>query len=332
MIAESYTNSSTSCARSCPRKYQLSYIERLKSDGPDSEALSVGSCWHGMLDAHNLAGLPIARDSADVLTPYEYADKHALSPLWAEKLKRLFSGYLWYWGGDQLETIQSERAFEVTIDGIVMRGQIDREVKTADGRVGIIESKTSSEDLAPDSPFWDRIRMGTQPGIYRSVSKAAFLIYDVVKKPGIKPKAITKKDLTRMENELGDLGECTYQREQFSRDEFEEARAAGQESLRMYGARLAALIYENPAKVYARQEVPLADDSEKHLWRDIQATVVTLESYEQEGYYPRNPDACFTYNTPCQFSSLCRDNYVPIEGNVPNGFKVRNQLHPELPQ
>lgn len=329
MIADSYTNSSTSCARSCPRKYQLSYIERLKSDAPDSEALTVGSCWHGMLDAHNQNALNGGSDGYE--SAYAYADKHAPSELWAEKLKRLFVGYWWYWKDDQLELIRSERAFEVVVDGIVMRGQIDREVRTPDGRVGIIESKTTSEDLAPDSFYWDRIRMGTQAGIYRSVTEASFLIFDVVKKPGIKPKAITKKDLSRMENELGDLGACTYQLEQFSREEFEEARAAGQESIRMYGARLSALIYENPAKVYGRQEVPFAADSQKHLWRDIQATVCTLEGYENEGYYPRNPDACFTYNTPCQFAQLCKDNYVPIPGNVPNGFLVRDNLHPELP-
>ena len=184
---ESYTNTSLSTARRCPREFYLRYMMQLERDGADREVLQVGQTWHKAFDFQH-AG----RD------PYTAIALHAPSLLWVEKLRRLYAAYHWYWSRQKIVQLEAEKKFEVQTNMGVFRGAIDGTVQLEDGRIGLIERKTTSMDLAAESDYWGKLRMDTQVGIYALALAQDrlpdFILYDVVRKPTISPKAITKKD------------------------------------------------------------------------------------------------------------------------------------------
>src|SRR5688572_21962589 len=108
----SYTNTSLATARRCLTEYDLRYLQQLERDGEDKESLQVGQAWHRAFHAQHQG-----RD------PYAELTRRAPGPLWAEKLRRMFSGYEWYWKAQPLELAESEQVFGVVLDGVPYSGQ-----------------------------------------------------------------------------------------------------------------------------------------------------------------------------------------------------------------
>jgi hypothetical protein len=327
MTAESFTNSSLACARLCPRKYELQFNQRLERDfGFLSEALAVGSCWHLAHDVQTKGG-----------NPYEAIAKHAPSLLWSVKLSRLFSAYGWYWHDNQLALVESEKTFRIEVDLLnadgskfILEGQIDGKLRTPDGRRGNLERKTTSEAIDDASDYWKHLRLDAQVGIYGIASgRPDFILYDVVKKPTIRPARIVNKEVDRMKAELAAGGIATYYGEKFPASRCEIAVTNGQENELLYGARLTADIGDRPETYFARRIVTRTQADYEQLERELYEQVDDIRSRETRGSWPRNPDACDAFGT-CAFFSLCSNNILPVRGSPPAGFRRRTHLHPEL--
>ena len=321
----SYTNSGLKTARSCMRKFELRYVQMLERDDDErSEALAVGSCWH-------LAHEELARTGE--VDAYAAIRNHAPNELWSVKLARLLSGYLWYWQDQPLNVIEPEYTFEHEDEatGIVMSGQVDGIVEFA-GRRGIIERKTTSLSLDSESDYWPMLRLDTQVGIYALAvtPRPEFILYDVVRKPTINPKKIAKKEREAM-RAAGEQGLLvSYFGESFPWDGIgEHVMTEERETPAMYGARLTADIVERPDFYFARREIHRTEDDFAALRGDIVDQVELIEAAEPERNYPRNPDACLNFGR-CDFYSLCANNARPERGTIPDGFRQREHLHPEL--
>lgn len=314
----SYTNSSLSTARACLTKFDLRYNLKLDHDGADAEALQVGQAWHKAFDA------------AD---PYQALERHAPSLLWNEKLRRLFAAYAWYWKGQPLNLERTEFTFRVEIGGVEFEGQIDG-IPVIEGRRGILERKTTSDALDAESAFWDRLRLDVQVGVYSLGCgfTPAFILYDVVRKPSINPKRLTKAEIARMGAQVRSDGATTYYGDTFSFEDLEAPLEEGRESIALYGARLTADIGNRPDYYFARREVARGTQDIKTLRNNLIAQIRVLEHAQEYGLMHRNPDACNAYGR-CTFFSLCEKNIRPEEGDpVPEGFHRREHLHPELAQ
>ena len=321
-----YTNSALACARECLRKYRLRYDLRLELDrDEDHEALTVGTAWHLALE---FQGDPSRFDRVREAAPSE---------LWAEKLVTLAVAYDWYWG-DALEMVAAEVEFQTDLDGIPLRGKIDGVVRMTDGRVGIIEHKTTSADLSGD--YWQRLRLDTQVGIYSLACRGLdlfpsgapdFIVYDVVRKPTIRPKAIPKAEMSRLFEAAESKGVITYEGHDVGMTAEEVEALDGRESPQLYGLRLLADITEQPEKYFGRREVHRTTDDYDHLLNDIAAQVEILRALEGRptSAYPRNPDACNRYST-CDFWSLCSANQQPNGHDLPDGYRRRDTAHAEL--
>ena len=324
-----YTNSALTTHRRCGREFQIRYERQLERVGDDREVLQVGSTWHKAHEARDKGG-----------NPYDAISRHAPSALWAEKLSRLFAAYLWYWEDQPLDVERPEFTFGVEIesgvtgDPIPFLGQIDGVIRIS-GRRGILERKTTSEDLSADSRYWDRLRMDTQVGAYSLAFRKefgempAFVIYDVVRKPTIRAKSLTKADVARMKEENDEHGFAGYFGEKFQGAELEEALATKRESLGMYGARLTADIGDRPDWYFARREVQRTQQDLEAAATDIGHHVAQIEFDRGHGGFARNPDACNTFGL-CDFFDLCANNADISTGKVPDGFQVREHRHPEL--
>tara|TARA_R110000851_G_scaffold268071_2_gene420721 strand:+ start:44134 stop:45171 length:1038 start_codon:yes stop_codon:yes gene_type:complete len=340
-MIDSYTHSCVACYRRCPREFDLRYIKQLERAGDDREVLRVGQAWHKAHDAsskkaqelHPPNPHSVRGDPACGLAGYAAIAKHAPGPKWNEKLRRLFSAYAWRWANQDLKIIESERTFDITLDGTRRRGQIDGVIEI-DGQLGNLERKTSSEDLDDGSPFWERQRMGVQVSIYANAftelfgKPPAFTLYDVVRKPTIRVKSITKKDTARLRAELDKDGVATYFGEQMPADEVEAALAEGRETLRFYGARLTADVGDRPDFYFARKIIPRTTKDLTDASDDVAATIWTIEA-NTGMWFARNPDACATFGL-CDFFQLCSNGEYPGDDTIPEGFAQRGSLHPEL--
>lgn len=337
-MSDTQTNSSLATFRECPRKYDLTYNLLLEPDREgEREPLAVGTAWHVGMEHRE--------------SPERYSRLRAAAPteLWAEKLSVLAAAHDWYWQSQPIEFMQHEFTFEVELDGIVLRGQIDGIVTTPDGRTGLIEFKTTGDSL--DGSYFDRLRLDTQVGLYALATQSLglfsgrrpdFILYDVVRKPTINPKGIAKKDVTWMRRQLDDGDRCTYYGLEFGEmlpggvDDVLQALDNARECPRLYAARLRADIGERPEYYFARREVHRTADDYAALLEDIRAQlrmlhdIECLEPGDERPFYPRNPNACTMYGT-CELFGICSHNAYPKPGDPPpQGFRVRAHRHPEL--
>lgn len=317
----SYTNTSLATARRCLTEFDLRYLQRLERDGEERESLQVGQAWHRAFFVQHQGG-----------DPYAELTKRAPSPLWAEKLRRLFAAYAWYWAEQPLELVEAEATFHVQHADDFYSGQRDGVVALADGRRGVLERKTTSDSVEAGSAYWDRLALDVQVGLYAVTMDPlpSFILYDVVRKPTINPKNIAAKDASRLRAELTKSGRAGYYGEAFGPEVVEEALGLGRETVPLYGARLTADIGERPDFYFARREVPRTTADYATLLESLTAQVRVVEFAEADGLLHRNPDACNVFGQ-CDFFRLCSNNIRPRAGQPPpEGFRRRAHLHPEL--
>jgi hypothetical protein len=328
---ETFTNSSLACARRCLTEYDFRYLQLLEVDSDEAgEALAVGWLWHL---AHHAEALHPGTGLS-----YTLIGQRAPSPLWAEKLRRLFAAYAWYWEGQPLRVVEPEWTFSAQLaSGRVMGGQVDAIVELEDLRRGVLERKTSGENVEAESDYWRRLRMDPQVGIYalactqRFGSLPSFILYDVVRKPTIQPKSLSQKEVDRMRKEIAACGAAVYFAEGFLAEELELPLSEKRESVALYGARLTADIGDRPGYYFGRREVARQEQDYATLRSELLQQTALLQLAESQGCLPRNPDACFTFGRPCDFYQLCSNNVRPRAGDPPpQGYRRRRDKHPEL--
>ena len=208
------THSSETCFKVCPRKFQLQYRLGLRP-AHKSNALRIGSAFH--------AGIEVLRNggseghAADHVTQM-YANE--VCPPWlAETLDAwdteretalaMVRGYARRWAGDMiLQFVAVEQSFDLPITnpdtGMPSRtfrsaGKIDGIAKLPDGRLALVENKTTSEDIALDADYWRRLQMDAQVSRYVLAARelgydVQTTCFDVTRKPLIRPKGVSKAD------------------------------------------------------------------------------------------------------------------------------------------
>lgn len=339
---DSLTNSSLACARRCLTEYDLRYNMRLEpiprvGEEDENDPLDVGTAWHKAHEAFGLASLSPEEDYAPgqaSTAAYDAIAKHAPSDLWREKLRRLFAAHAWYWQSQPFKVLEPESEFDVVFEGNRYRGKTDGVIQIPDKRIGILEIKTSSDGVEDGSSYWDRLRLDVQVGLYAITRERLpdFILYDVTSKPTIRPKSITKADVTRMRAEIQKHGFATYFGEKFTPDQAEPAIEAAQESIAFYGARLTSDIGNEPQSYFARREVPRTVRDFETLKDNLRQQVALLRFAEQNGLMHRNPESCTVSHRRCDFLGLCSTNTRPTTADkkLPAGFQRRAQKHVEL--
>ena len=207
-----YTNTALATARRCLTEFDLRYLQRLDRENESREALDVGTTWHKAFERMEQGALDAGVPSSEChALGYAAINAHAPSPLWAEKLRRLFAAYHWYWQSQPFEFVDVESSFEVELNGKTYRGQRDGRIRI-DGQVGLLERKTTGSSISDGASWWDVLPMGVQVGLYALScgERPAFILFDVVRKPTINPKGLTKKILERFAEEVKEQGFATY--------------------------------------------------------------------------------------------------------------------------
>lgn len=217
------------------------------------------------------------------------------------------------------ETDRKSRSF-------TLAGKIDVKAWHGQRRV-IMDHKTCSEDITdPNAPYWRQLIIEAQPSHYMLLEwlngrKADDAVWDVVRKPTISPKAVTKADLSDI------LRTKHYFGRALTEPTVQELRETGRENHEMYEARLAWDCTDNrPEWYFQRRSVPRMD-SEIHEWAtELWGHSQDLLIARRENRWPRNSGACMNYGRPCPFLGICSGYDTPESDH----WKRKRQVHVEL--
>lgn len=274
------------------------------------------------LDALDLACDAIFGSLPEDATEDQLLDAHKA---WAQ-----VCGYDRRWRDMPYEVLAVEGEFVVpvvdpasgkTSERFVMAGKRDGMIRHEDEVYGL-EHKTCSEEIhTPDAPYWRKLAIDSQVNTYALSSwqegvKIAGMLYDVIRKPTIRPARITKKP-KKGEPNIGTLEELTQDGTYYGRHADEEEVSAavetGRETPYLYGCRLLDDCTARPDYYYQRRMIYRLDrdllEWAEELWSikgDIAITQLqSMQSDRQQVCWPRNSGSCMNFGTPCEYLGLC---------------------------
>ena len=355
------TNSRANTFKTCARKHFFSYELGIRR-ASDATPLRFGSAVHVGLHAWKGGATPEEAIVAAVTQFDATRPNDDAGLIEREQIARLLSGYFWRWSAVTMEVIDSEIPFDVDLVNpetgrssrlFTEAGVIDAIVRLPDGRLALMEHKTTGSGIEPESDYWQRLLIDSQISIYWAAAHAKghaieTTIYDVIRKPTIKPKAVPQGKIKLVEKmgapqaalqkDFHGIVEGT-QAEIFTYDTYFNEPCEWNEWLTMpnfpgetsamYGARLTHDIGQRPDYYYARQEIPrLPADLDEGAW-DVWQTAKMIRECQKFNRWPRNTSACIGFGR-CEYFNLCTGGYDPTSSETPDGFVVVDNVHSEL--
>lgn len=337
------TSSRLRVFRRCRREHHLRYV--LGRTSAASKAQDFGSLVHLGLEAwwdwHARPHAPDVRDfeirTEDPVNALIEATKamraaaEGVDPYDLARAEAMLIGYDCRWGAEQYEVLAVEAEFRAALPALPFEepqrlgGKLDALVRDSQGRVLIVEHKTSSEDISTGSAYWARLRLDGQVSLYYLGAEAlgyevAGVLYDVLGKPKQEPgKAVEVVRYTK--EKRAKCKECKGK----GRGAFKDGRLwecatcagvgtvvteasrphAGQrltdETPDEYRARIVEALAADPDRYFQRLEiVRLEGERAAHL-EELRAEVRELATAAP---LP-NPDQCVRFGSVCSFFPAC---------------------------
>lgn len=333
------TASRMNTAMRCLRQHYWRYEIGLQRDETPL-ALQIGSAWARAMEAR-FKGQPML-NALDAALP-----DTALDPYTATTIGILLEAYYDYWPTTDTINMTPETQFkeelQVGEELFLVEGKMDA-LGSVSGQPMLVECKTTGESVLPDSGYWLRLAFNLQILQYASAAwtlgydiSAAF--YDVVHKPGIKPKQVPDLDKQGLKVVLDSAGNRVFKKDGSPRESGDTEKGfvvkSHLETPQEYGARLLADIRSRPDFYFARKEIPImeSDIEAFRLQRmAIAKLILSLRESEQglsdpSNAWPRHCDKMICGG--CQFASFCLQNISVDPVNPPQGFTVK-PFNPEL--
>lgn len=320
MTRDLITASRLKSARLCQRLHRYRYIDRV-APLHEPEALRFGTLMHGALEAWWSAPATDRLVAAVGWLSSQECDHYDRARALA-----LMHGYDTRWSGERLEAIVVEGEFRARLINPEtgapstrwdVGGKIDVIARDDDRRENVIvEHKTTSEEIEPGAPYWQRLRMDSQVSIYfdgaeslgYSVSRC---VYDVIRKPALRPLKATPIE-SRKYTKDGHL--------------YANQRAFDETVDEFFG-RLIDDIAEQPARYFQRGDVVRLDTERAEATHDTWQIAGQIREAMRMERYPRNPDACERWGRTCEFFDVCTGS---ASLDDPTRFRRLPSAHPEL--
>lgn len=292
------TASRVACWSRCPRQHHHRYEQGVRPLVEESEALITGTRVHAGLEAwwtahregdvdRALAGA-LRSAGADVLRDYDDARVAAMLraydarwSAWAQECDIIAVEAQWTAPlTDELGTVA--RTWELA-------GKIDLLVRLPDGRHAIVEHKTTSSDVGEGSEYRARLELDGQISMYFHGAHAIAVpvevcVYDVIRKPAIKPALATPVDARKYTKD-GRLY-ATQREVDETPEAFAERCLAEVELVQVEVLRSGAALSAHMA--------------------DLWDTVHSIEATRRRGSIgSRHTTSCFDYHRACDYLAVC---------------------------
>lgn len=301
------TASRMSTLLTCQRKHYWKFEVGLIHES-DSIALKFGKAM-ALAQEARLKGA-----DAEGMLAAALPEQTDLDELTAATLTGMIAGYFSRYRDDGMfKELHPEVEFTLPLAGqrtFTLAGKMDGLGVLHDGRIVLKEDKTTASDISADSDYWLRLRWNTQLFQYVLAARelgwnVACVIYDVLRKPAIRPKQVAKQDRIETPAEFTQrLYEDTLARPEF------------------YFARREVVVLEADLEEFRQHRLTLAK------------MILNLRSLEKrypmpERAWPRNVSELTC--RACPYSSFCLSNISVDLAHPPTGFKV-GVFNPELSQ
>lgn len=195
------------------------------------------------------------------------------------------------------------------------------------GKRLLLEHKSASEDIAdPSATYWRRLAIDSQVSSYMLKSwqageKLDGALYDVIRKPAIRPKKLAKADLA----EISAKG--TYCGFEVAPAEYEAVlRGQGDETPYLYSLRVASEALAEPDRYYQRRMIPRLDDDVAEYAVELWAVADEIRLARVSGRHFRNSSACMEFSRPCEYLGICSGYDQPDSGNWQRAADVHSEL------
>lgn len=358
-----YTSSRLRVLRACLRLHYYRYVLGIRT--PETDVMRFGTVGHRALEAWYRAWMAgdLAGRLAFALVAIDASD---LSTWDRIKLSILIRAYDARWGNEDWEILAVEQEFRYMLGDVQIGGKIDVIIRDRrDGRVYVVEHKTTGTDASLGSAYWEKLTIDTQVSIY--IDGATMLghdvagcIYDVLKRPGHEPKLATPAEAREYTKGRGCKG-CGGSGGGKAgivqgRGSYDVAFASEVKHVPCEKCNGTGWLNDAEGKPQAprlhsnqRAEDETADDFEERVVDALaeapdsfllRGVVVRLEhelpemrqdlldaiGVEQTGLTPRNPDSCARGGMLCSFFAACAGRASIDDSNL----FPRGRVHSEL--
>ena len=346
MSSEKLTVSRMNCRNTCQYKHLISCDYGIRAE-KDSEALVFGKAFHRAMEER--------AKGADAQAAFEAALSTAQD--WDEfvvaKLQAAIAAYYHVYANDFIASMEPEIEFEYPIEFIrafTAAGKIDGIAHLTDGRLALVEHKTTSEAIEDaDAKYWQRLRLNYQLCRYvkgaRAIGKdIETVVYDVYKKPELKPReAVKDVDENGIPFVMDADGNRCVKKDGTPKKTADAAKGerylTHAETPEEYGARLLADMMERPGFYFQRREVAVTDGQIERfsLAETLMAKqILSVRADAREAVKKGLPySAAFMKNVGhltcpyCDYEQFCMSGKDILPNEVPEGFKLTGAT-PEL--
>ena len=332
-MTELLTSSRMAALLRCPRAHYWRYEVGLRADS-DAAALRFGSAWHRAMESHAVGG--------DFMTAFNngLGTANEIDEQQAAVLFGMLSGfYLAYPTDPDFATIYPEQEFRVPLErsrSFELAGKIDGLGQLKDGRLAILEHKTTSESIDSGSEYWLRLRFNAQLMQYVLAARALgwaveTVIYAVAKKPAIRPKQIPAVDADGFKIVTVD---ATGERALLKTGKPKQTAGEGetlqgrQETPEEFAQRLTLDCQERAEFYFARRELTILDSDLEEFAEQRRMIGISILNYRQAakrfaGAHQAWPRNCTEMNCRCcEYASFCLNNVTPSVTEPPTGFSL----------
>ncbi len=374
---EVITQSSCRAYKSCPMRYFFRYVQGIRP-AIDAKALRIGSNWHA---AQELLGVGLLEEAVGLVNErYATCPDHIDMTEWLVERETLAAAVMAYHlrnEAEPLDVVATEIMFNLPIvnpeTGSASTkwreaGKIDKIVRLGDGRLMVLEHKSTSDDLSPQSDYWSRLRIDSQISFYVDAARRAGydvqgVLYDVFRKPQISPKLLTQGETKAFftpavkEDHLD--GACTYMGQVFQvrseggsteddifidgvKAEIKPGAKPGTMAIRetpgMFGARLYADMaspadedHKGPDYYFARREIARTAQDLEAFRYELWFLMQNINTMRNCDRWYRNDAACLGRGTSaCDYCPICLGGWDLASQGLPQGFEQADFTHTEL--
>ena len=189
----------------------------------------MGSAFHAALEVVKQNGESRSTDgpTAAVFNYYNLLDNALDLDYEKFTVAALVNGYIWRWSNAPLAIVASEQSFELPLRNpetgassrrFLLAGKTDGICRLEDTRLAVLEHKLQSDSLDSDSDFRRRLLMDPQISLYVHAARllghdVSTVLYDVTRKPTIKPTAIPLLDNEGLKIVRDEKGERQYKKD-----------------------------------------------------------------------------------------------------------------------
>ena len=263
-----------------------------------------------MATTENILALSNAQDAIKTACP----SVNDSSALVAAKCRALMAGYNKLYSGIDYEPLAVEKTYTAPLVNpdtnkssrtFKIAGKVDVLCRYH-GKLVLFDHKTTSQDISdPAGVFWRQQVVEAQPSHYMLLLwlngiKCDDAVWDVVRKPQISPKKLTKAEVRSI------VSSQEYFGWRLTSESVAEVQTTERENPELYEARLTwDCMQERPQHYFQRRSVPRLDSELMEYGRELWEHGLEMLHARNTNHNARNSGACMLYGSPCKFLGIC---------------------------